>query len=163
EAGYRVGGDSGMARLSLSLRPPAVVALLQENVGRLQVPVDDPFAVGHVDGPGEGLEEPGRLARRPGVGVQAIRQAAPLDPLPGPTPPRGRAGPVTGRPRRGARGWGAAPAPPAPPRGGPAAPGRGTRTRRPGPSSGRPAGGGPGATPCTRPPCRRGRPPPGFR
>jgi hypothetical protein len=45
--------------------------------------VDDPFAVCHVDGTGEGLEERGRLSRTPGLAIQSIRQAAALDPLHG--------------------------------------------------------------------------------
>ena len=67
------------------------------------------------------------------------------------------------RSRRPARCWGAAPAPPAPPPAGTAAPGWGTRTRPPAPSSRRPAGAGLGAAPCTPPPCRRDRPRPGCR
>ena len=42
----------------------------QQNVGRLQVAVDDPFAVCHVNGTREGLEERGRLGRTPGLAVQ---------------------------------------------------------------------------------------------
>ena len=52
----RIGGDSGSARRPLIRRPPAF-ARLQEDVGRLEVAVDDPFAVRHMDGPGERLDE----------------------------------------------------------------------------------------------------------
>ena len=55
----------------------------QEDVRRLQVPVDDPFAVRHVDGTSQGLDERGRLARRPGLAIQPVRQTAALDPLQG--------------------------------------------------------------------------------
>ena len=78
----RIGGESGPARLS-SIAPPFDFTLLQEDVGRLQVAVDDPFSVGHVDGTGQRLDERGRLARRPGLAIQSVRQAAALDPLQG--------------------------------------------------------------------------------
>ena len=45
--------------------------------------MDDPFAVRHVDGAGQRLDERGRLARGPGLAVQPVRQAAALDPLQG--------------------------------------------------------------------------------
>ena len=133
--------------------------LLQEDVGRLQVPVDDPFAVRHVDGTGQRLDR----ARPPRPEARACRPAGSPGCRPRPTPGPGKAGLRSCRSRRPARCWGAAPAPPAPPPAGTAAPGRGTRTRPPAPSSGPPAGGGPGAAPCTPPPCPRARPRPGCR
>ena len=42
----------------------ALAKVTDHHVGRLQVPVDDAFAVRQVDGPGQGLDERGRLARR---------------------------------------------------------------------------------------------------
>jgi hypothetical protein len=68
---------------SCTLHPPPFTLHRQQNVGRLQVTVDDPFAVCHVDGTREGLEERGRLARTPGLAIQSVRQAAALDPLHG--------------------------------------------------------------------------------
>ena len=43
--------------------------------------MDDPFAVRHVDGTGQRLDERGRLARRPGLAVQPARQTTAIDPL----------------------------------------------------------------------------------
>ncbi len=43
--------------------------------------MDDTFSVCHVDGTGEDLEKRGRLVRRPGLAVETVGQAAPLDPL----------------------------------------------------------------------------------
>ena len=68
---------------SPSILHPSAFILLQEDVRRLQVPVDDAFAVRHVDGTGQGLDERGRLARRPGLAIEPVRQAAALDPLQG--------------------------------------------------------------------------------
>jgi hypothetical protein len=45
--------------------------------------VHDPLAVGHVDGPGQRLDQRGRLARGPGGAVEPVRQAAALDPFHG--------------------------------------------------------------------------------
>ena len=42
-----------------------------------------PSLVGHVDGTGQRLDERGRLARRPRLAVEPVRQAAALDPLQG--------------------------------------------------------------------------------
>ena len=57
--------------------------VLEQDVRRLQVTVDDAFAVRHVDGAGQGLDERGRLGRRPGLAIQSVRQTAALDPLQG--------------------------------------------------------------------------------
>ena len=104
-----------------------------------------------------------RSARPPRPAARACHPAGSPDCRPRPTPGPGKAGLRSCRSRRPARCWGAAPAPPARPPAGTAAPGWERRTRPPAPSSGRPAGAGPGAAPCTPPPCPRGRPRPGCR
>ena len=45
--------------------------------------MDDSFAVRHVDGTGQGLDECGRLAERPGLTIEPVRQTAAFDPLQG--------------------------------------------------------------------------------
>ncbi len=53
----------------------------QQDIRWFQVPVDDSFAVRHVDGTGQGFDERGGLARRPGLTVEPARQTVALDPL----------------------------------------------------------------------------------
>jgi hypothetical protein len=55
----------------------------QQDIRRLQVPVDDPFRVRHVHGTSQGLDERGRFAGRPGLAIQPVREAAALDPFQG--------------------------------------------------------------------------------
>ena len=72
--------EFGPARLSFSRHRPDFV-LVQKDIGRFQVAVDDPLAVRRLDRMGQRLDQAGRLARRPGLAVQPVRQAAALDPL----------------------------------------------------------------------------------
>jgi hypothetical protein len=55
----------------------------EEDVGGFEVAVDNAPLVGVVDGPGQGLQQPGRRAGRPGRALQPVGQAAALDILQG--------------------------------------------------------------------------------
>ena len=50
----------------------------EQDVGRLEIAMDDPPAVRLGDGPRQGLDQPGRPFGRPGGAVELLRQAAPL-------------------------------------------------------------------------------------
>ncbi len=53
----------------------------EQDVGRLDVAVDDPAAVGHVHGPGQRLDDPGRVLDGLRLGGDPLRQAAPIEEL----------------------------------------------------------------------------------
>jgi hypothetical protein len=80
-AGVRQAGVSARGLGQAEIRDPRRPGAINQDVGRLEVAVDDALDVGEMNGPGEDLDQAGGVARRVELAAHLCSQRVAVDPL----------------------------------------------------------------------------------